>query len=462
MFGGLLTGIHPGWHALIEENPDVKAGFRAGLSAVLASRAQGQLVVPSVQHIFEAFRFVDPLDVRAVIVGQDPYHTVLQVRSADGSSAVHAQAQGLCFSCNPAVQATQPSLVRIHGAVAKTHAGHAPPLHSLRFWASQGVLLLNRSLTTVQGKAGAHLDGWKDFTGALVKHLCLLRAKEDTPLVFMLWGGKAKTLSSIVRASSGDHPETFHPVFEWGHPSPLGDNKQPPEKKFVNCDHFRQLNDRLHAQGRGPIDWVETSTIVACDGACKRNGKPGAAAGYGVGFMAGPLAGVKFYGPVAPSEYHWADPAEPLHGFVPGGVTVAPTNNRGEYLAACYLLLAIARAGLTAPVEIVCDSNLFIQTMTDWLPKWKRNGIASRKKNYDLICIAERLLAIARQTMTVSMVHIRSHQAEPEYPAADAPLEDRMHYVRWRANWVADVMAGNGVDAAGLTIISPKAFWLPE
>lgn len=458
MFEGLLTGIHPGWHALIDKNPDVKAGFRAGLSAVIASQSQGQLVVPAVQHVFEAFRFVGPLDVRVVIIGQDPYHTVYQ---ADGSPTVKAQAQGLCFSCNPAVMDTQPSLTRIHAAVAKAHGGVAPPLHNLRFWASQGVLLLNRALTTVQGKAGAHLDAWKGFTEAIVKHLCLLRAKQGVPIVFMLWGGKAKALGPVVRAPQGEQKGDFHLVYEWGHPSPLGDNRQPPEKKFVNCDHFRLANDRLQAYGKAPIDWVETATVVASDGSCTKNGKPGAAAGYGVSFVTGPLAGVKFYGPVAPMEYQWADPTEPLHGFVPSGAAAAPTNNRGEYLGACYLLLAVARAGLTAPVEIVLDSQLFVKTMTEWLPKWKKNGVASQKKNYDLICIAERLLVVARQSAPVTMVHINSHQVEPRMPTADSPIEERRHYVRWRANWVADAMADNGVGAEGLTVVSQKAFWLP-
>lgn len=479
--GSMLEGVHPGWKGLIRGDPTIKTALRTVVQELLAAQQLGHTIVPDVGHIFEAFRYFGPDDVSVVIVAQDPYYTVVTL--PDGSTAM--QAQGLCFSCNPAVGKAQPSLRNICDAVV-ADLGCAPDqdkttqtsetvaamratlaqkgaevnLHDLRFWASQGVLLLNRALTTVAGRAKAHTRPWSPFTARLTALLCAHRARSKSPVVFMLWGGDAKNLETSIRqgAAEGGAPYDFHRLLKWSHPSPMADNGRSLANNFMNCGHFRQTNALLKAAALRPIVWLELPTLAACDGSCLDNGGAHPRAGYGAVIAAGPLRGFTLSGAVEPFEYAWADPSDPLHGIRPvnhGDVgelkPVPPSNNRGEYLAACYLLLVICRAGLTKRVEIVSDSNLFIQTMEEWLPKRRRKGTAGQLKNFDLVEIAERLLAIARSRAEVRLTHVRSHQPPPP--------QGTREYALWKVNGVADELAGGGVGQPARTIARP--FWFP-
>lgn len=478
----LLRGCSAEWLALFAR-PEVKPALAQALNGVAAEAAAGHDPVPSGARVFEAFRCVQPSEAAVVIVGQDPYHTVRY----DTAGARIEQAQGLCFSCNPLFECAQPSLQNVRDAVAidlgfDAAARPAAPttadveaaraacearglrtrLHDLRFWAAQGVLLLNRALTTRAGHARSHTALWEPFTRAVVRALAAHRAAAGRPTLFALWGNDAKELGDDVRAAGGT-------TLCWSHPSPLGDRKRRDAMKFRACGHFLKINAELARAGLRQIVWFEGATVAACDGGCTGNGRADAdgrsvaRAGFGVTFCAGPLRGLDMHGAVAAYEYAWVDPADPLRGIRPTGVAAPATNNRGEYLAGCYLLLAACRAGLTAPVYIVTDSNLFLSTMTAWLPDRRKKGTAHELKNFDLVAIAETLVnTLTAHGTSVTFLHQRSHQPEPALPDTGATAADKFKLVAWKANDRADRLATRGVEAAGeragAVVVTPPVF----
>ena len=171
-----------------------------------------------------------PLDaVKAVILGQDPYHGP-------------GQAHGLCFSVPRGVK-VPPSLANIHKELA-TDLGIAPPGHgNLEAWARRGVLLLNNALTVEDGRAGAHQNlGWEAITDAVV---AAVAARRD-PSAFLLWGNHARAKAARVPGLA-DGP---HLVLTAPHPSPLSAHSG-----FLGCRHFSKANAFLEAQGRRAIDW---------------------------------------------------------------------------------------------------------------------------------------------------------------------------------------------------------------
>ena len=177
-------------------------------------------------NIFNAFRYTDYNDVRAVIIGQDPYHGA-------------GQAHGLCFSVKKGVQ-KPPSLVNIFKEI-ESDLGITPPNHGeLTDWAKQGVLLLNAVLTVREGQPTSHkAAGWETFTDAVIKTI------SDTKqnVVFLLWGAYAGNKSKLIDDSK-------HLVLKAPHPSPLSSYRG-----FFGCKHFSQANAYLLEKGLQPIQW---------------------------------------------------------------------------------------------------------------------------------------------------------------------------------------------------------------
>ncbi|EQB07821.1 uracil-DNA glycosylase [Sphingobium quisquiliarum P25] len=201
--------------------------YMQGLKQFLESeKAQGKRIFPKGSEYFRALDLT-PLDtVKAIILGQDPYHG-------------EGQAHGLCFSVRPGVR-TPPSLVNIYKEL-KTDLGIDPPRHGfLEHWARQGVLLLNSVLTVEMGRAASHQkQGWEQFTDAVVR----LVNQKDEPVVFLLWGAHAQRKAAFVDQSK-------HLVLKAAHPSPLSAHNG-----FLGCRHFSRANAFLEAKGRGAIDW---------------------------------------------------------------------------------------------------------------------------------------------------------------------------------------------------------------
>lgn len=180
-------------------------------------------IYPNMYNIFNAMKITDYHSVKAVILGQDPYH---------GPN----QAHGLSFSVQDGV-APPPSLVNIY---KEYHADLGYPIpHSgdLTKWAENGVLLLNTVLTVRGGQAASHRGiGWEIFTDRIIS---LLNEREE-PVVFILWGRFARDKKSLIT-----NPQ--HHILEAAHPSPLS-----AYNGFFGCRHFSKANELL---GNNAIDW---------------------------------------------------------------------------------------------------------------------------------------------------------------------------------------------------------------
>ena len=185
-----------------------------------------QRVFPPADDIFNAFHFTPLADVKAVILGQDPYHG-------------EGQAHGLCFSVRPGVD-IPPSLENIYKELHDDLGCSIPQTGDLTPWAKQGVLLLNTVLTVRAHQANSHRGiGWEEFTDAAIRVL----NEQDRPIVYMLWGSPARAKKAML-----NNPK--HLILEAPHPSPLS-----AYRGFFGCRHFSKCNEFLEANGVEPIDW---------------------------------------------------------------------------------------------------------------------------------------------------------------------------------------------------------------
>lgn len=183
-------------------------------------------IYPPASHIFNAFNLC-PFDrIKVVIIGQDPYHGP-------------GQAHGLCFSVRDRV-ALPPSLINIYKEI-ESDMGYTPyPSGNLQRWASQGVLLLNATLTVRAHQAGSHQGkGWEVFTDSVIR----IVSNEKKNLVFFLWGSYAQRKGVTIDRSR-------HLVLESVHPSPLS-----AARGFFGNKHFSRCNAYLEKNGIKPVDW---------------------------------------------------------------------------------------------------------------------------------------------------------------------------------------------------------------
>lgn len=192
---------------------------------------------PPGNEIFNAFNLCPLSKVKVVILGQDPYHG-------------EGQAEGLCFSVKTGI-ALPPSLINIFKEV-KDDIGTKPQIikdlqgkdmydGSLRRWAQQGVFLLNTCLSVRQHEAFSHSrQGWESFTDAVIKII----SEKQEHVVFMLWGGPARSKKKIIDTSK-------HLVLESVHPSPLSANRG----GWFGNHHFSRCNAWLQERGLMPIVW---------------------------------------------------------------------------------------------------------------------------------------------------------------------------------------------------------------
>lgn len=218
--------LHPSW--LEPLRGEFEQPYMGELRQFLAAeRSKGRSIFPPAANWFRALDLC-PLDnVRAVILGQDPYHGP-------------GQAHGLCFSVPPGIR-PPPSLVNIFKELESDLGVRRSPNGFLEHWAKQGVLLLNSVLTVEMGRAASHRDrGWERFTDAVVR---LVNGKDD-PVVFMLWGSYAQKKAGFVDQSK-------HLVLKAPHPSPLSAHAG-----FFGCRHFSKANGFLEGRGLPPIDWA--------------------------------------------------------------------------------------------------------------------------------------------------------------------------------------------------------------
>jgi len=185
-----------------------------------------QTVYPPGQEIFSAFDFTPYEKVKVVILGQDPYHEP-------------GQAHGLSFSVKPGLE-IPPSLQNIYKELQTEYGCRIPNNGYLKYWAEQGVLMLNTILTVRAHRALSHQGiGWEEFTDAAIREINRI----DRPVVFMLWGAPAGKKAVMLNNQR-------HLVLRAPHPSPLS-----AYRGFFGCGHFRKCNHFLVQNGQTPIDW---------------------------------------------------------------------------------------------------------------------------------------------------------------------------------------------------------------
>ena len=212
-----LSAVHPSWSELLSETR--KEYFQELWRSVEQDYARED-AAPPIANVFRVFALPLP-DVRAVIIGQDPY-------------ATPGRAVGRAFALTG--PKLQPSLRNIFKEVERSF-GARPQDPTLEGWQSQGVLLLNVCLTVCLHKSGSHEGrGWERFTDRALQ----LLDERSGPLVFLLWGAKARAKAALVMR---------HPVLETAHPAYA-------HQGFDGCGHFTKTNELLTADGAKPIDWT--------------------------------------------------------------------------------------------------------------------------------------------------------------------------------------------------------------
>ena len=219
----LLKNNAPLWFKLLL--PEGKT-ILDSIDPPLTDELLSHTVFPPKRLIFHALELTPPQAVKAVIIGQDPYH-------GDG------QAHGLAFSVSPGVK-FPPSLRNIFKEL-QNDLGHEIPFSGdLSPWAHQGVLLLNTHLTVRRSEAGSHTYlGWESFTDLIIQRL----SDTQQNLVFILWGRHAKDKATFIDASR-------HFILESAHPSPLSAHNG-----FWNTKPFSKTNAYLEENEKAPIDW---------------------------------------------------------------------------------------------------------------------------------------------------------------------------------------------------------------
>lgn len=212
------------WDEVLEE--EFEKDYFKELEAFLAREYETQTIYPDRTEIYSALAATPFHSVRAVILGQDPYHGA-------------GQAHGMCFSVRPGIR-IPPSLGNIFKEL-EVEFGYPRPDHGcLSDWAKEGVLLLNAILTVRAKEPMSHQDrGWERFTDAIIEKL----GQRETPLVFLLWGAPAQKKARFL-------DKTRHLVLATTHPSPLS-----AYRGFLGCGHFKAANQFLQQHGQGTINW---------------------------------------------------------------------------------------------------------------------------------------------------------------------------------------------------------------
>ena len=183
-------------------------------------------IYPNMYDIFNALKYASVEKIKAVIIGQDPYHQP-------------GQAHGLCFSVQKGVR-IPPSLRNIYKEIEDDLGIKSVGHGFLESWAKQGVLMLNNVLTVREGKPNSHKGmGWEVFTDRVIEVL----NTNETPIVFLLWGANAKAKAQIITNPN-------HLKLTAVHPSPLS-----AYNGFFGCKHFSKANEFLVKNNIEPIDW---------------------------------------------------------------------------------------------------------------------------------------------------------------------------------------------------------------
>ena len=219
-----MVELHNEWDDILKD--EFAKDYYLKIRKFLANEYRNRTVYPDMYDIFNALKYTSFSEVKAVIIGQDPYHEP-------------NQAHGLSFSVQKGVE-IPPSLVNIYKEL-EDDLGIKPPSHgNLVTWAKQGVLLLNATLTVRAHEANSHAGiGWQIFTDRVIS----LLNESPSPIAFLLWGANARRKKELITNRK-------HFIIESAHPSPLS-----AYRGFFGSRPFSKINQFLERNGRAPIDW---------------------------------------------------------------------------------------------------------------------------------------------------------------------------------------------------------------
>jgi len=221
----MQLNIADSWKNILE--PEFEKPYFKSLDDFVKSEYQNSICYPKGKDIFSAFDFCSFDAIKIVIIGQDPYHGI-------------GQANGLCFSVADEIK-HPPSLINIFKELYADLQKPIPKSGNLEHWATQGVLLLNATLTVKAHEAGSHQKkGWEQFTDAVIAQI----SEQCDGVVFLLWGGFAKKKGAKINTNA-------HCVLSAGHPSPLSANRG----YWFGNQHFSKANAYLKSIGKQEIDW---------------------------------------------------------------------------------------------------------------------------------------------------------------------------------------------------------------
>jgi uracil-DNA glycosylase len=214
------------WKTILSD--EIQKPYFLNLMEILESEYMENTCFPSKDLIFSAFNHCDFLNLKMVIIGQDPYHG-------------EGEANGLCFSVNDGVK-IPPSLRNIFREINEDlDSIFLPSSGNLEQWARQGVLLLNASLSVRKDTPNSHKHlKWNIFTDAVIQKI----SNENEGIVFLLWGAFAHKKGSKIDRNK-------HLVLESGHPSPMSAN----QGKWFGNKHFSKANAYLKKEGKTEISW---------------------------------------------------------------------------------------------------------------------------------------------------------------------------------------------------------------
>ena len=217
-------GIGKSWERLLKN--ELKQDYFIDLSERVNGAYLHDSVHPSQENIFNALKLCPFNTVKVVILGQDPYHG-------------EGQAHGLSFSVPDGIK-IPPSLRNIYKEIKSDLGKDIPTSGNLERWATQGVLLLNATLTVESSKPGSHQGlGWETFTDAIIRDI----SNQKENIVFLLWGNFARTKKSLIDSSR-------HLILEAPHPSPFSAHTG-----FHGCKHFSKTNTYLKKHRLLEIKW---------------------------------------------------------------------------------------------------------------------------------------------------------------------------------------------------------------
>ena len=225
MLPAMNIQIEESWKEALRDEFD-KVYFQHIITFLKAEKASGKIIYPPGPLFFNAFKKTPLENLKVVILGQDPYHN-------------KGQAHGLSFSVPDGIT-KPPSLVNIFKELKNDLGIPIPENGNLEKWATQGVLLLNASLSVRQNEPGSHSQtGWLQFTDSVIKRI----SEKKQGVIFLLWGKFAQEKQRLI-------DETKHYVMKAAHPSPFS-----ADKGFFGCKHFSRTNELLMQQKKAPIDW---------------------------------------------------------------------------------------------------------------------------------------------------------------------------------------------------------------